>query len=170
VESVALVVVLVPTVVVGIGTPVKSTADDVVASLRIRVVVSTRLANVNLSRCGPRTVSVVDWQHPDCRPKPVSIRKPGLYFDASKLDSVRALGTDTSRFDGVDNGSVGNIGNGYTVGPQVRAAATILEKVDDVVRLDQILILKSWLQDQHTIFDECILVGVGGLLELTIAK
>jgi len=117
VESLALVVVLVPTVVVRIGAPVKSAADNVVATLRVSVVVATRFDNINFTGCGPSAVGVVDGQHPDGGPKPISIRKDCLYLDTSKLDGCSFLGADAARLYRVDDGAVRGVGDSNAVRP-----------------------------------------------------
>jgi len=61
-----------PGVVGGVGPPVESGGDDVVPALRIRMVVSAGLHDINLSGQGPGTVCSVDGQHPDGGPQPVA--------------------------------------------------------------------------------------------------
>lgn len=169
VESLTLDVVLVPAVVVGIRTPVKSGRDDVVAALRVGVVVTARLNNVDLTRRRPWAVGVVNRQHPNGWPEPVTGRQLSLDFDTAVLDGGAGLGVDTSRFDRVDNSTVGGVGDRNAVRPFLDRAAAILEKVDNAVFVDKVLVLQSRLDDEHAVLDKGVLVGVGSFLELTVA-
>ena len=105
VQSLSLVICAPPSVVGWVGTPVKSRRDNVVSSLCIGVVVSTRFSNVDFSRQGPRAVGVVDGQHPDRWPQPISYRHLGSNLDTPIFDCPSSLGVDTSRlhrlYDGV---------------------------------------------------------------------
>jgi hypothetical protein len=170
VKSSVLVVVEPPTVVGRVGTPVESAAHDVVTALRISVVVSTRLHDVDFTRARPCTIDIVLGKHPNGGPHPVTGRKLGLDLDTTELDGYTVLGADASRLDGVDNSTVGDIGTSDTVGPDVRRAGAICEKVDDIVLLNELCILKSRLDVKHAILDVCVFVGVGSDFELTVAN
>jgi hypothetical protein len=72
VKSDTLNVVTPPTIIGRVGSEVQSAADNVVASLSVRVVVAAAFHDVNLTRLWPLAIFVVDRQHPDGWPKPVS--------------------------------------------------------------------------------------------------
>jgi len=154
VESSVLVVVEPPTIVGRVGTPVESAAHDIVAALSVGVVVSAGLHDINFTRTRPGTVYIVLGQHPDGGPQPVTLRELGLDLDATELDGCTTLGANASGLDGVDNGTVGGVGAGNTVGPDIRRAGAVCEQVDDVVLLNELCVLKSGLQVEHAILNE----------------
>ena len=80
-----------PSIIGWVRAPVKSRRDDVVPTLLVGMVVSTRLANINLARLGPRSVGVVHWQHPNCGPQPVTSRELGSDLNTSVLDGSTFL-------------------------------------------------------------------------------
>ena len=79
-----------------IGTPVKSTSDDVVAAGRICVVIASRLGNINFARCGPRSKGIVDWQHPDCGPKPITHGHCSYNFNTTVFNGCAFEGIDAA--------------------------------------------------------------------------
>lgn len=169
VEGGALVVVPEPGIIGGVRTPVEGGGDDVVATHRVSVVVATRLCDVDLTGRGPGTVGVVHGQHPDGGPHPVTSGQLGYDLDTAVLDRRTELGADAGRLDGVNDGAVSGVGDSNTIGPDSRGAVASLEEVDHIVRLHQLLVLKGWLDNERAILDVCVLVGIGGLLELTVA-
>lgn len=155
-----------PGIVGFVGPPVQCTGDDVVSSLPIRVVVAARLDNVNLSRLGPVTIFVLDRQHPNGRPEPIARRESCRDFDPTILDGGTFLSVDTARLDRRDDGAVGEIGDSMTIHVYIRRA---IGEVDLAVGVDQVLVLQCGLDVQFSAFDEYVLIGGGGLLELAIA-
>jgi len=171
VESSTLDVVAVPAILGRNWTPVKSGRNNVVTTLRVGVVVTTGLHDINLTGTRPCTVDGVGWQHPDGRPEPVTSWKLGLDLDTTVLDVGAELGVDTAGLDWVDNGTVGGVGNGDTVGVKGGRARAIGQKVDvGTVSLDELLVLKSWLDNEHAVLDKDVLVSVCGLLELSVSR
>lgn len=104
-----------PSVVGGVRTPVQRRGDDVVSTLRIGVVISSRLDDVDFARCGPRAVRVGDGQHPDGGPEPVAGGELGGDFDAAVADGGALLGVDASGLDGLDDRAVGGVRDGDAV-------------------------------------------------------
>ena len=96
-------------VVLLIGTPVEGASDNVVPARRIAVVVTSRLSDINFARCGPGSECVVDGQHPDGGPQPVTHWHRSYNFDTTVFDSCAFEGVDAAGFDWRDNGAVGNI-------------------------------------------------------------
>lgn len=137
VQSLSLDIASPPSIVVGVRTPVNRRRHDIVATLRIRVIVAPRLHNVDFSRLGPHAIGVVGGQHPDCGPHPVTLGKLGDNFDTAKLNLSSLLGADAGRLDGVDNGSVGGVRHGNAVVPEIRRTFSGFQQVDDVVRIDE---------------------------------
>lgn len=137
VQSLSLDIASPPSIVVGVRTPVNRRRHDIVATLRIRVIVAPRLHNVDFSRLGPHAIGVVGGQHPDCGPHPVTLGKLGDNFDTAKLNLSSLLGADAGRLDGVDNGSVGGVRHGNAVVPEIRRTFSGFQQVDDVVRVDE---------------------------------
>lgn len=135
VQSLSLDIASPPSIVVGVRTPVNRRRHDIVATLRIRVIVAPRLHNVDFSRLGPHAIGVVGGQHPDCGPHPVTLGKLGDNFDTAKLNLSSLLGADAGRLDGVDNGSVGGVRHGNAVVPEIRRTFSGFQQVDDVVRI-----------------------------------
>lgn len=132
-------------------------------------VVSTSLYNVDFTRCRPWTVCVVNRQHPDGGPKPVTDGKLRDDLDTSVLDLGGVLGSNAAGPDGVDDGAVCGVGDGMAVVPASITAA-LGGKIEGVVVVDERSILESGLNVQLTVLDEDVLFRVGSLLELTIAK
>lgn len=137
VQSLSLDIASPPSIVVGVRTPVNRRRHDIVATLRIRVIVAPRLHNVDFSRLGPHAIGVVGGQHPDCGPHPVTLGKLGDNFDTAKLNLSSLLGADAGRLDGVDNGSVGGVRHGNAVVPEIRRTFSGFQQIDDVVRIDE---------------------------------
>ncbi len=96
-------------VILLVGTPVESAGDNVVSAGRIGVIVASGLSNINFARCGPRPECVVDGQHPDGGPEPVTLRHCGYNFDTTVFDGCTFEGVDTAGFDRWDNSAVGDI-------------------------------------------------------------
>lgn len=147
----------------------KSGRNDVVSTSHVGVVVSTRFSNVDLTRLGPNTICVVDWQHPNCGPEPVTSREGSFNFDSSILDGCSDFGVDTSRSDRLDNCSGSAVGNRDTVSKDSRCAGTVGSEIDDTVRFDEGGILECGSDDQFAILDKNVLVIHSSLLEFTIA-
>ena len=168
-ESLALDVVSPPTVIGSVGTKVKSARGDIVSTLGVSVVVSTRLHDVNFTRAGPFAIDVVLGQHPNSRPQPVTSRKLGLNLNTAVFDGGTKLGVDAAGLNRIDDCAVGGVGGCDTVGP-LRAGATVATQIKDVVVVNQAFILKSWLDDEDAILEENVLVSVGGLLKLAVAN
>lgn len=103
------------TVIRLVGTPVKSASDYVVSAGRIAVIVASRLDNINFARCGPRSECVVDGQHPDGGPKPVSLWHCGYNFDTTVFDSCAFEGVDAAGLDRRDNRAIGDVCSSVTV-------------------------------------------------------
>lgn len=169
VKGLVLLVCSPPAVVVCVWSPVERGRDDVVAAFGVCVVVTAGFHDVDLTGCWPVAVNIVLWQHPDRRPKPVTLGQLSLDFDTSVLDRFAGSRADTSRLDWVHNRAVCSVGDRDTVRPDIRGAFSLLEQVDDVVSFDQLLILKRRLDVEHSILDKYVLVGVCGHLELAIA-
>lgn len=150
-------------------TPVERRGYDIVASLRVSVVVSTGLGNVDLARGGPGPVSIVDRHHPDGRPEPVTLGHLGNNFDSAILDRVRLLGVDACRkhwgYDGRVSGLFARFRD--TVAP-VRACA-----VGTQIYLpswgDLAFISDGRRDEQTAILDLEILPLATGLFELAVA-
>lgn len=168
-QSLPLIVVAPPAVVVGVRAPVEGGGDDVVTTLRIGEVVAAALDDVDLAGRGPVAVGVFDGQHPDGRPEPVAFWHLGYDFDLAVLDGGAFFSVDAGGFDGVDNGAVGGVGGGDAVHPVGGGAEAGAGEVDHVVLRHQILILQRRLDHQYAVLDEDVLVGVRRLLELAVS-
>lgn len=81
-----------PGVVVWIGTPMKSAADDIVSAFTVGKVVSTRLHDVNLAGLWPGPIGFFDRHHPDCRPHPIAVGQLSDHFHAAEFDAGSSLG------------------------------------------------------------------------------
>ena len=92
-----------------VGTPVERAGDNVVSAGRIAVIVASGLGNIDFARLGPRPECVVDGQHPDGGPEPVTDRHLGYNFDTTVFDGCTFEGVDTAGFDWRDNGAVGDV-------------------------------------------------------------
>lgn len=96
-------------VVLLIGTPVKSTSDNVVSAGSIAVVVASGLSNINFARCGPRSKCIVDRQHPNGGPKPVALWHRRYNLDTTVFDGCAFERVDAARLDWRNNGAVGDV-------------------------------------------------------------
>jgi hypothetical protein len=85
-----------PGIVCWVRAPVQGGRHDVVSSLLVGVVISSGLHDVDFSGQGPGTVGVIDRQHPNGGPQPISSGKRGSHLDTSKLDLCSFLCVDTS--------------------------------------------------------------------------
>lgn len=103
------------TVIRLVGTPVKSASDNVVSAGRIAVIVASRLNNINFTRCGPGSECVVNGQHPNGRPKPVTLWHCGYNFDPTVFDGCAFEGVDAAGLDWRDNRAVGDVCRSVTV-------------------------------------------------------
>ena len=74
--------------------------------------VPPRLHDINLARARPRTVVVVDGEHPERRPQPVAARDLRDDLDLAVLDVVRVLGREARGLHGVDHGAGGGVRDG----------------------------------------------------------
>lgn len=157
-----------PGVVGRVGSPVQGAADDVVAALPVRVVVPARLDDVDLARERPRPVRVRDRQHPDGRPEPVARRQLGPHLDAAVGNGRALLRVDASGADGVEDGSIGDVGARHAVGEHLGRADALGRQIQDVVGRQELLILQGGHDHQLPVLDEDVLLSVGGLLELAI--
>jgi len=171
VKGSTLYVVAVPAILRLHWAPVESRGDNVVTTLWVGVVVTTRLHDVNLTGARPWTVDGVGWQHPDGGPEPVTSWELRLDLDTSILDVSTELGVDATRLDWVDNGTVGGVGCDDTVGVEGRGARAIGQKVDvGTLGLDELCVLKSWLDNEHAVLNVDVLVSVGGDLKLSVSE
>ena len=168
VQSLALNIVLPPAVVIGVGTEVQRTGDDVVAALSVALVVAARLHDVDLAGARPGAIYAVLGQHPDGRPQPVSSGQLGDDLNATVLDVGAELGVDATRLDRVDDGAVGSVGGSDAVSP-VATGAAVTAEIDGVVVSKILLVLKSGLNVKLPVLDEDVLVRVRSHLELTVA-
>ncbi len=103
VESGSLDVGAPPGIVGWVGTPVKGGRDDVISSLRVGVVISAGLGDINFTRQGPRSIGVVHGQHPDRGPEPITLWHLGSDFDTAVFDRCLLLGVDTCGSDWGNN-------------------------------------------------------------------
>jgi len=170
VKSSALVVGLPVAICVGGGTPVQGTRDDVVAALGVGVVVTSALHDINLPGLRPRAVRVVDGQHPDCRPEPLTGREFSIDFNAAVLDGGAFAGVDAARADGLDDGAVGGVGGGDALGPGCAGAGACFEEVDGVVGGDQAGVLEGGLDDEGVALHEDVFVCVCGFFEFAVTR
>lgn len=106
----------------------------------VRPVVSTRFNNVDLSGARPRAILACLGKHPDSGPKPITFRELCSNFNSTILDVGTLLGIDAPRPDGRDDSVVssGQIGGSNAVGPNFGSTGAVLEKVDDIVLLQQL--------------------------------
>lgn len=169
VKSLALDVVLPPCVVVGVRSPVECRRDNVVTTLRVGVVVTAGLHQVNLTRRRPWAVGVVDRHHPNGRPEPVTCGQLGLDLDAAVLDRSTSLRANATRLDRIDDSAVCGVSDSHTVRPEIRRTASVLEQVDDIVRLHQLRVLEGWLDLHHSVLNEDVLIRVGRPFELAVS-
>lgn len=153
----------------GRRTPVQGGGDDVVAALRVGVVVSTGLGQVDLSRLGPFAVGAVDGHHPNGGPQPVAFRHAGRDFDAAVFDGGSEPGIEAGGKDGGHDGGVagGGVGGCYAVVEEGGGAFARGEEVDLGVGEEELVVLEGCFDDELAVFD----VGVffGGLLEFAVA-
>lgn len=129
--------------------PVQRRGDDVVAALRVRVVVSARLGQVDLARLRPLAVRVVDGHHPDGGPEPVSLRQAGGDFDAAVFDGGSQAGVEAGGEDGRDDGGVagGGVGGCYAVLERGGCAVARGEEVDFGVGEEELVVLEGGFDD-----------------------
>ena len=158
-----------PGIIILVGSPMKSRGHDVVAALRIRIVVPARFGDIDFARLGPRPVRIVDGQHPDGGPEPVSGRQLGSYLDAAIFDGGALFRVDAPRPDGLHDGSVADICDGDAVGRDVRGARAIRRQIDDCVALDEFSVLQRRHDDEFAVLDEDVLIVVSGLLKFSVA-
>lgn len=92
----------------------------------VAVVVTAGFCNIDLSGLRPLSIHTVDGQEPDPGPQPISRGKRGSDFNAAVLDRGALFRVDPTGLDRIDDRSVGKVGDGMTVGPDVRAADTLL--------------------------------------------
>lgn len=91
-------------------------------------------------------------------------------MDASILDCGTGLCVDTSRLHRLHNcAGYSKVGYGYAVREDVRGTCSIGGKVDNVVALDESGVLQSWLDNEHAVLYEHVLVGDRRLLKLAIS-
>lgn len=146
----------------------KSRGDDVVTTLLVGVVVSAGFHDIDLTGQWPWSVGFSDWQHPDCWPQPVTCWHLCSNFHTTILDGCTLLGVDTTGLDWWDNLARSCVCDCDTVLDDGRGTGSIAGQVDDSVGIDEGSILKSWLDDKLAILDEDVLVGSGGLFELSV--
>jgi hypothetical protein len=123
----------------------KRAADNVVAALRVGIIVSARLDNIDLSGLWPSTICFLNRHHPNSGPKPIPSRKFGSNLNSTVFDASTYLGIDATGLYRVNNGAIGNVRSYNAVGRDVRGTNAFSLEVYDVVRLDKLLILKCWL-------------------------
>ena len=168
VESFSLYICAPPSIVGWVRTPVERGRDDVISSLCIGVVVSSRLHDIDLTRSWPRTICIVYWQHPNRWPQPISSRKLSGNLNTSILNGCSSLGVDASRLHWLNDLSARKIGLRNAIRQDGGGASTIGCQVDDIVRLDQGRVLEGWLNDEHAILNEDVLVSQGRLFEFAV--
>lgn len=154
-------------VILLVWTPVESTSDDVVSASRIAVVVTSGLANIDFARCGPRSECVVDGQHPDGGPEPVTLGHCGYDFDTTVFDSCAFEGVDAAGFDRRDNGAIGDVCGSVAVVVLGRSA---VRESQVVVRSEESLVLQSRFDDELAILDHDIFFRAGSLFEFAISR
>lgn len=137
--------------------------------MSIGVVISSRLDNVDLARSRPGPIHIVHRQHPDGRPKPVTLWQLGCDLNPTVFDGCTFLGIDTAGFGRLDNGTVGNVRGRDAISDYGRGTGSISRQVDDSVCFDKCSILQGWLDDKLSILDVYVLVCGCGLLELSVA-
>ena len=169
VESLSLVVCAPPCVVSCVWSPVKSGRHNVVSSLCIGVVVPARFNNIDFSGQGPRTVGVVDGQHPNRWPQPISYWHLCSNLDTSVFDRSSSFGVDTSRFHRLYDFVGSQIRDGNAVGEDIRGTGSVSCQVDHTVGIDEGSILQGWLDDEFAILNENVRVVECRLLEFSIA-
>jgi len=169
VESLSLVVCTPPCVVGCVWTPVKSGRHNVVSSLGIRVVVSTGFSNIDFSRQGPSTVGVVDRQHPDRWPQPISYWHLCSDLDTSVFDRSSSLGVDTSGLHRLYDFVGSKIRDGNAVCEDFRGTGSIGCQIDHTVGVDESSILQGRPDDEFAVLNENVRVVECGLLEFSIA-
>lgn len=158
-----------PSIVGQIRTPMESGGDDVVTTLLVGVVVTTRFGDIDLTRQGPGTIGVLDRQHPDGGPEPVTLRHLGGDLDTTVLDGGTLLGVDATRLDGRNDLARGGVGLSNAILLHIGRADAITGQVDDGVGVDQGSVLEGRLDDELAVLHKDVFVGDGGLLKLTIA-
>ena len=98
-----------------IRTPVEGASDNVISTGGIAVVVASGLGNVDFARFGPRSKCVVDGQHPDGGPKPITLWHCGHNFDTTILDGCTFKTVDAAGFNWGNNGTVRDVGSSVAV-------------------------------------------------------
>jgi len=159
-----------PAIVSSIGSPVKRAAHNVVATLRISVVVAAGFHDVNFTGARPWSIGVCGWKHPDGRPQPISRRQLCGNLNSAELDLGANLGANAARLNRRDDGAIGLVGGRNAVGIDSAAADALLNKVDDAaVSIDESLILKGWLNVEHAILNVDILISHCCFFKFTVA-
>ncbi len=160
-----------PGVVGRVGPPVEGGRDDVVAALRVGVVVAAGLDDVDLARLGPGPVGRVDGHHPDGGPEPVTDGELGGDLDAAVLDGRAEAGVEAAGQDGRHDGGVaiGDVCVGDAVGGRGGGAGAVFEEVDLGVLLHERVVLRGGFDDEVAVLDEDVLVAARGLFELAVA-
>ena len=72
----------------------KGTGNNVVPTGGVTVVVTSRLGDIDFAGCRPGSECVVDWQHPDGGPEPVTHRHRGYDFNTTIFDGGAFEGVD----------------------------------------------------------------------------
>ena len=70
-------------VILLVGSPMESAGDNVVSAGRIGVIIAARLGDIDFAGCGPRSECIVDGQHPDGGPEPVTLWHFGYNLDTT---------------------------------------------------------------------------------------
>lgn len=99
-------------------------------SVGVTDVVSSSFQDVDLTTSGPRTVSVVDGDHGDSGPEPVTGGELGLDFDLAVFDRSSVLGDQSCTLHRVDDLKLRRVGNGNTLGNVARGTGTVGGQVE----------------------------------------
>lgn len=165
VQSGELLVGAIPAVIGGVGAPVESAGDDVVAALRVGVVVASGLDNVDFAGCGPGAVFVVDGEEPDGRPEPVAFGHLGNHLDSTVPDRGSLFRIDAAGLDRWHDGTVGDVGGRIAVIELFGCAAN---QGQVVVGGDEFFVLKGRFDEEFAILYVNIFLRVGCLVEQAI--
>jgi len=159
-----------PVAVVGwVGTPVERGRDNVISALRMRCIVSATLDDIDLTGRRPRAVGLLDGHHPDSRPQPQALWKLGHDLDTTVGDRGSLLGTDASRLDRVDDGSVLSVGGRNTVERNMRRANTHLSEIENgAIRRHKCFVHQGRADMERTIHDVRVLLQVSRVFELAV--
>jgi hypothetical protein len=133
-------------------------------------VVAAGFGNVDFARLRPDAVCIFDRHHPDGRPEPVASRKFGGDFNTAVFDDGPLFSVDATRFDWVDDGTVGGVGCSNAVGELMRGADALLGEVNYVIMLSELGVLQSGFDSENAVLDKNILFSDRGFFELAVPR